>query len=113
MGRGVDAWIRPTNIKPAIATDRAKRNHLLTIHLDLSLAGTMSPAKRKSSSITKGIESARENGQPTIAAVANRVVTSSVRCGFLELDGSMLNADARVTKYIAKEDGRNADVQIC
>jgi hypothetical protein len=28
--------------------------------------------------------------------------------GFLELGGSMLNADARVTKYIAKEDGRNA-----
>lgn len=68
----------------------------------------MSPAQRKSSSTTKGIERARENGQPTIAAVAKQVVTSSVRWGFLELDGSMLNADARVTKYIAKEDGRNA-----
>lgn len=57
------------------------------------------------------MESASANGQPTTAAVANNAVTSSVRCGFFELDGSMLNADARVTKYMAKEDGRNADVQ--
>ena len=54
------------------------------------------------------MERARANGQPTIAAVAKRAVTSSVRWGFLELGGSMLNADARVTKHIAKEDGRNA-----
>ena len=54
------------------------------------------------------MERARANGQPTIAAVAKKVVTSSVRRGFLELGGSMLNADARVTKYIAKEDGMNA-----
>ena len=54
------------------------------------------------------MERARANGQPTIAAVAKKAVTSSVRWGFLELGGSMLNADARVTKYIAKEDGRNA-----
>ena len=59
------------------------------------------------------MERARANGQPTIAAVAKKAVTSSVRWGFLELDGSMLNADARVTKYIAKEDGRNANRQIC
>ena len=54
------------------------------------------------------MERARENGQPTIAAVAKKVVTSSVRRGFFELDGSMLNADARATKYIANVDGRNA-----
>ena len=34
-----------------------------------------------------------------------------MRWGFLELGGSMLKADARVTKYIAKEEGRNADRQ--
>ena len=59
------------------------------------------------------MERARANGQPTIAAVAKNVVTSSVRRGFLELGGSMLNADARVTKYIAKEDGRNASRRRC
>jgi hypothetical protein len=57
------------------------------------------------------MERARANGQPTIAAVAKKVVTSNVRWGFLELEGSMLNADASVTKYIAKVDGRNADIQ--
>ena len=36
-----------------------------------------------------------------------------MRRGFLELGGSMLNADARVTKYIAKEDGRNAGRRTC
>lgn len=66
----------------------------------------------KSSSTAKGMERARAKGQPTIAAVAKRVVTSSVRWGFLELGGSMPNADARVTKYIAKEDGRNAGRQL-
>ena len=57
------------------------------------------------------MESARTNGQPTMAAVAKKTVTIRVRWGFLELDGSILNADARVTKYIAKVDGRNADLQ--
>ena len=59
------------------------------------------------------MERARANGQPTIAAVAKKMVTNSVRWEFFELDGSTLNANARVTKYIANVDGRNADGQIC
>ena len=43
-----------------------------------------------------GEERARAKSQLTIAAAAKRVVASSVRWGFLELEGSMLNADASV-----------------
>lgn len=40
-----------------------------------------------------------------------KVITSIVRWVFPELEDSMLNADASVTKYIAKVDERNADTQ--
>ena len=39
------------------------------------------------------------------------MIMSIVRWVFPELEDSMLNADASVTKYIAKVDERNADTQ--
>ena len=69
---------------------------------------TLSAPRMKSSSKTKGIESARENGQPTIAPKAYRTVPNRVRELLSSEGGAMVYVKAKKFANIAKVDGRKA-----
>lgn len=92
----------------AVKTEVTILNQRLDIQEILSSGETLSPEKTKSSSKTKGSESARANGQPTIAPVANKIVEASVRRLSEREDGFMAKEYANMVVYIANDDGRNA-----
>ena len=71
---------------------------------------TLSVPVKNSSSKTNGTATASAKGQPTIAPVAKARVAKSVRRMLLLLGGSIAYAIARVLAYIAKDEGRNAEV---
>lgn len=101
---------RLTISKEATAPQMNSHFHLVIIHEVLFSAVTRSPLRRKSSSNTNGIATARPNGQPYKAPVANANVVNSVRRCLLVVEGSKANANASVLQYIENEDGKNADI---
>lgn len=87
---------------------RIRRLQRANIQLRCEAGSTLSPLSTKSSSNTKGSESASANGHPTMAPVANDMVAQTVLVEFLTVEGSSANAKASVVAYMAKEEGRKA-----
>lgn len=98
----------PTRISEASPPALIRRVQRPVIHERVNEDGTRSPEATNNSSMTKGIASARENGHPTMAPVANKRVAYKARWGRRKLEGATDAANAAVVVYMANEDGRNA-----
>jgi len=97
-----------TRIRPARMPEISRRRQRANIQEAFCSGRTRSPLKRKSSSKTKGNERASANGHPTMPPIAKDDVAARVLLLSAMEEGGTANANARVTAYIAKEDGRNA-----
>lgn len=102
----VDAFL--TRIALARRPEMKSRRQRASIQEALCSGRTRSPLKRKSSSKTNGKERASANGHPTMPPVAKNNVAAKVLLLSAMEEGENANANACVTAYIAKDDGRNA-----
>jgi hypothetical protein len=102
----VDSFL--TRIRLARRPEIKRRRQRANIQEAFCSGRTRSPLKRKSSSKMNGKARASANGHPTMPAVAKNKVAARVLLLFAMEEGENANANARVTAYIAKDDGRNA-----